>query len=155
MKLSTFKQYLGHVSLPVFDLRNGSSVPAHYHITEVWLVTKQFIDCGGVMRISEKVTFQLWYSTDRDHRLTSKKLLNIIWLYEDRIHIRDLDVQIEYQSDTIWLYDVDRINGAFVLVPTKTDCLAKEACWISQDKQPLTSDLMWWGSGCCGWWGCC
>lgn len=153
MKLSLFKQYVGTVGVPVFELRNGKSVPSHYHLTEVWLITKQFIDCGWVERTSKKVSLQLRYASDVDHRLESSKLLDIIDMYEQKIDAWDYDVQIEYQSDTVGIYDLERYNGAFVLMPTKTDCLAKDTCGIPSQSDP--ANLMWWWSWCCGGWGCC
>jgi len=31
-------------------LENGTMVPEHFHVTEVGVVTKHFIDCGGTVR---------------------------------------------------------------------------------------------------------
>lgn len=33
--------------LSIFKLENGNSVPEHFHVTEVGIITKDFIDCGG------------------------------------------------------------------------------------------------------------
>jgi len=30
-----------------FKLPEGTYLPAHFHMTEVGLVTKHFVDCGG------------------------------------------------------------------------------------------------------------
>jgi predicted transcriptional regulator len=30
-----------------FQLPDGTTVPEHFHVTEVGLITKNFIDCGG------------------------------------------------------------------------------------------------------------
>jgi hypothetical protein len=51
MKISELKARLNDVDTLVFELPNGTTVPAHFHVTEVGLVTKHFIDCGGTVRI--------------------------------------------------------------------------------------------------------
>lgn len=47
MKLSEFKRYLSTLSQVNIVQPNGEYVPAHFHITEVGLITKNFLDCGG------------------------------------------------------------------------------------------------------------
>jgi len=87
---------------------------------------------------------QLRYANDLNHRLTSEKLLKIIDIYTDKISEEDLDIEIEYQSDTIGKYWLTRVDGIYKLIPTQTDCLAKDACGIPQKEQ----------KNCCGG-GCC
>ena len=41
-----------------FVLPDGSSVPQHFHVTEVGYVRKDFFDCGGVRRIEDEQTFR-------------------------------------------------------------------------------------------------
>jgi hypothetical protein len=57
MKLSAVKQYLATAEAVNFQLPDGSFVPEHFHVTEVGLITRHFIDCGGVERIEKVVTF--------------------------------------------------------------------------------------------------
>ena len=142
MNLSTFKQHLSTVDHPIFQLASGELVPEHYHVTEIGLVTKQFIDCGGEMRNESVVSFQLWYADDLDHRLTAEKLLEIIDLYEKKISKDDLPIEIEYQADTVGKYWLALVENVFILVSKQTDCLAKDACGIPEK------------SSCCGG-GCC
>ncbi len=52
-----------------FQLENGTFVPEHFHVTEVGVVTKHFIDCGGTMRNEKVANFQLWDANDFEHRL--------------------------------------------------------------------------------------
>jgi hypothetical protein len=49
MKLSEIKQVLATVETVNFELPNGTFVPEYFHVTEVGLITKNFIDCGGVV----------------------------------------------------------------------------------------------------------
>ena len=64
MLLSKFLTSLNQVSSFRFQLPNGEFVPPHFHITEVGMVHKQFIDCGGTVRKESVVNFQLWSSDD-------------------------------------------------------------------------------------------
>ena len=107
MKLSAIKNQLEGLTQVNFLLPDGSQVPAHFHITEVGQVDKKYIDCGGTLREESKVTFQLWEDGDVDHRLAASKLLNIIGLAERLLSIPDLEVEVEYQGDTIGRYGLD------------------------------------------------
>ena len=80
MTLSEFKNKLSQSENVVFELPNGKLIPSHFHVTEIGQVDKTYIDCGGVVRSESKVSFQLWEADDFDHRLTSKRLLDIIKL---------------------------------------------------------------------------
>lgn len=55
--------------------------PPHFHITEVGMSHKHFIDCGGTERKETKVNFQLWSSDDIQYRLKPQKVINIIRLF--------------------------------------------------------------------------
>jgi len=148
MKLSELKSYLQECEYPVFQLPSWEIVPAHYHITEIGTSTKKFVDCGGTLRTEKHTTLQLRYSNDTDHRLTSTKLLNIIDFYMQKVSDSDHMLHIEHQWPTIQIYWLQYINNTFVLTPTYTDCLAKDACGI-----PSTSDTDNKNS-CCGGWCC-
>jgi hypothetical protein len=132
MKLSTFKERLETLENVAFRLPNGGLVPAHYHITEVGVVTKNFIDCGGVVRAEQVANFQLWHTYDVAHRLKPRKLLNIIALSERKLGIEDLDIEVEYQGETIGKYGLDFDGQHFVLTPKFTDCLAKDNCGVPE-----------------------
>ena len=69
MKLSQVKNILKTVEAVNFNLPNGTTVPEHFHVTEVGLITKKFIDCGGTVRNESVVNFQLWDANDFEHRL--------------------------------------------------------------------------------------
>ncbi len=50
MKIAELKQNLAEVSAINFKLPDNTYLPVHFHVTEVGLVTKHFIDCGGTER---------------------------------------------------------------------------------------------------------
>ena len=157
MKLSEIKKLLSIAEEVNFQLPTGNYVPEHFHVTEVGLVTKHFIDCGGVERLEKVVNFQLWNADDVEHRLKPQKLLNIILLAEEKLGIGDLEIEVEYQSDTIGKYGLEYDGKSFQLVPKQTACLAEESCGIPQPKQKLQlTELQPVGASCCtpgG--GCC
>ncbi|MCD1117523.1 DUF6428 family protein [Chryseobacterium turcicum] len=135
MKLSEVKQILPTLENVEFQLENGTFVPEHFHVTEIGMITKNFIDCGGVIRSEKVVNFQLWNADDFEHRLKPNKLLNIITLSEDKLGIEDFDIEVEYQSETIGKYDLEFNGKTFVLKSKTTACLAQEACGIPSEKQ--------------------
>jgi len=157
MKLSAVKQLLENVENLRFELQNGTTVPSHFHVTEVGIVTKNFIDCGGMVRNEKVANFQLWNANDTDHRLEPQKLLDIIALSERVLGIEDLEIEVEYQAETIGKYDLDFNGKNFVLINKKTACLALDACGVPPSKMKVNlADLQSTASACCtpgG--GCC
>jgi len=155
MKLSEVKTALKQLKTIGFELPNGELVPSHFHVTEVGKITKHFIDCGGTLRNEEVVNFQLWNADDYDHKLHPEKLLNIIELSENTLFIEDLEIEVEYQADTIGKYGLDFDGKHFLLTNKQTDCLAKDKCGIPAEKPKIklseiqTANACAPGSGCC------
>jgi len=149
MTLKQVKEHLETMNSLEFKLPDGSTVPSHFHVTEVGQVSKDFIDCGGTLRHEKAVNFQLWNAEDIDHRLQPRKLKNIIQLSEKKLFIDDkLEVEVEYQGDTIGKYHLKFKDSAFHLVSTLTDCLAKDKCGIPESSikdEPACAP----GSECC------
>ncbi len=142
MKLSQVKLILEELNNIAFKLPNGDLVPKHFHVTEVGKITKHFIDCGGTIRNEEVVNFQLWNANDYDHRLHPEKLLKIIKLSEKQLNIGDLEVEVEYQGETIGKFGLDFDGKDFLLTSKQTDCLAKDNCGIPAEKVKVRmSDL--------------
>ncbi len=135
MKLSDVKQILPTLENVEFQLENGTFVPEHFHVTEVGMIAKNFIDCGGVIRTEKVVNFQLWNADDFEHRLKPNKLLNIIKLSEEKLGIEDFEIEVEYQSDTIGKYDLEFNGKTFLLKNKTTACLAQDTCGIPSEKQ--------------------
>jgi len=147
MKLSQVKSVLATLDNISFQLPNGTFVPGHFHVTEVGKITKNFIDCGGTVRTEEVANFQLWNANDYDHRLHPEKLLNIIQLSEDILKIEDLEIEVEYQAETIGKFGLDFDGKTFLLTSKKTDCLAKDKCGIPEKPKVKLSDLN--ANSCC------
>jgi len=134
MKLSEIKKLLTTVETVNFQLPNGSFVPEHFHVTEVGLITKNFIDCGGTVRKETVVNFQLWDANDFEHRLKPQKLIHIIELSEKVLGIDDFEIEVEYQDTTIGKYDLDFNGKDFELINKNTACLAQEQCGVPSEK---------------------
>lgn len=150
MKLSEIKKILPTLDNVEFQLENGAFVPEHFHVTEVGSITKHFIDCGGVIRNEKVVNFQLWNANDFEHRLKPAKLLHIIQLSEDKLNIEDLEIEVEYQSDTIGKYDLAFNGKTFILQNKSTACLAQDSCGIPAEKQKINLiELNNEASSCC------
>lgn len=151
MKLSDVKQALAGLPAVNFKLPDGSHVPQHFHVTEVGLVTKHFIDCGGVERKETVVNFQLWEAGDYDHRLAPQKFLHILNLSKKVLgDAEDMNIEVEYQQDTIGKFDLEFDGKDFILAPKQTACLAQDACGIPPKEMPAKAV-----SGCAPKSGCC
>jgi hypothetical protein len=149
MKLSQIKNLLKTIETVNFQLPNGTFVPENFHVTEVGLITKNFIDCGGTVRKETVVNFQLWDANDYEHRLKPQRLLNIIELSEKILGIEDFEIEVEYQNTTIGKYDLDFNGENFELLNKQTACLAQENCGVPKEKQKVKLSEMTPESNCC------
>jgi len=152
MKIAEMKQSLAGLAAVNFKLPNGTYLPAHFHVTEVGLVTKHFIDCGGVERKENVANFQLWEAGDYDHRLAPQKFLHILALSEPILGSEDLDIEVEYQQDTIAKFGLVFDGTDFLLTPKQTACLAQDACGIPDAQFALPQLQI---AGCTPGGGCC
>ena len=148
MKINDIKEKLSKLDSVTFVLPNGNFIPKHFHVTEIGVVTKDFIDCGGTLRQEKSVNFQLWTADDFDHRIAPQKLLDIINLSEKTLTLDNLEIEVEYQSDTIGKFGLDFDGSNFLLINRQTDCLDKNKCGI---EKPVSND----SSSCTPKTGCC
>lgn len=155
MKISELKQYLAEVSAINFKLPDNSYLPVHFHVTEVGLVTKHFIDCGGTERKETVANFQLWEAGDYDHRLAPQKFLHILNLSQKILGSDDLDIEVEYQQGTIGKFGLTFDGKDFVLTNKQTACLAQDACGIPDKKKVSLNELTTQAACCTPGGGCC
>ena len=130
MKIQSFLQALATMIELRWALPDGSLVPAHAHVTEVALMTRRFVDCGGTHRMERRIQLQLWVANDVDHRLEPTKLLRIIRETEAYMEWDNHEVEIEYQGKTIERYGVEIMEGVLALQPLQTNCLAQDRCGL-------------------------
>jgi hypothetical protein len=121
-----------------WELPDQSQVPVHYHVTEVGVVQKRFVDCGGTVRTNETAILQLWVDSDIDHRLVANKLSGILSKADAKFAVSQLPIAIEYNMP--WLTQMPIVSGRLVgdrlwmkLEARSTDCLAKEVCCVGTD----------------------
>ena len=158
MKISELKTALAGLTTIRFRLPDGSYLPAHFHVTEVGLVSKHFIDCGGTERRETVANFQLWEAGDYDHKLAPQKFLHIIELSQKILGSEDLEIEAEYQQTTIGKFGLAFDGADFLLTPKHTACLASDACGVpaSKQKKEMRSLTVAGDDNCCqpgG--GCC
>lgn len=154
MTILEFKSALGKMDQVVFELPDGKKVPAHFHVTEVGKISKDFIDCGGTVRNEKVASMQLWQAEDFQHRLKADKLVGIIQKSEEVLGMENLPIEVEYQGSTIGKYGVKLNHDKFVLTIKETDCLAKDNCGIPIVKEMVnlageSENCCTPGGGCC------
>ena len=138
-------------------LPNGTSVPAHFHLTEIGEMTRRSVDCGGVEHEERYAMAQLWVDRDTDHRLTGKKMAGIIAAADKRFQLSGLPVVVEYQTgDTTSLYNLEASSNGLQLTPRSTTCLAQDLCGLPTPKKLVSlagyvtgSKACTAGGGCC------
>jgi len=141
MKLSELQSILESQpdKFPRFILPDGDHVPAHFHLTEVGHVAKNFIDCGGTIRKTESSVLQLWVNDgDADHRLNAGKMARILALGERVLPHYDLEVEVEYDDYAISQFPITGFKTSgnhidFTMTAKHTDCLAKEKCGVGDN----------------------
>ena len=159
MTISALEATLPTLARVRFRLPDGTHLPDHFHVTEVGLVTKHFIDCGGTERREAVANFQLWEAGDYDHRLAPEKFLHIVQLSDRILGSDNLDIEVEYQQSTIGKFGLSFADGEFQLTPKQTACLAQDACGIPDAAlkvaKPMYSLVQADTNACTPGGGCC
>lgn len=130
-------------------LPDGSFVPAHFHVTEVGRVRKDFVDCGGTVRTSESCVLQVWVANDVAHRVDTTKLERIIQKGAALFEKTAIPLEVEYDNGLISQYPVQEVevspSGVVLHLGTKhTACLAPDRCGVKLDVLSSCST-----PGCC------
>lgn len=125
---------------------DGDPIEAHFHVTEVGRVQKDFVDCGGTVRRTVTCLLQTWVGEDVDHRITAGKLLKAFEHSAPVLGSEDLPVELEYEACNVIQFlvtAVERQPERWVvrLGGKHTDCLAKEICVPAMPRAA--------GGGCC------
>ena len=156
MKVSELKNHLSKVTELSFRLPDGNNIPAHFHLTEIGKITKDFVDCGVSVHHEKWASLQIWVAQDIDHRLKPSNFLKIIDNSAKILGNEDLDVEVEYQTDTIGRYGLEFMDNTFILTAKHTDCLAIEICCNPIEKpKVLMPELVNNNQSCCTPGGSC
>ncbi len=135
MKISEFKKTLSenaHRNIR-FVLPTGTKAPPHAHVTEVALIEKKFIDCGGTFRADSLCRLQTWFADDTDHRVTAGKLLAILDKSASFLGTDDLEVDVEHEAPFISQFPIEKVavedeSLTIHLGVKHTACLAEDRC---------------------------
>lgn len=149
MTVTAFKRALAAApELPLTVLwPDGDPIEAHFHVTEVGRVQKDFVDCGGTVRRTVTCLLQTWVGEDVDHRITAGKLLKAFEHAELVLGAEDLPVELEYEACNVIQFKVTGVEREAERLVVRlggkhTDCLAKEICVPSAARGAA-------GGGCC------
>lgn len=148
MTVSTLRTALAAAaSLPIAVIwPDGEPIEAHFHVTEVGRVQRDFVDCGGKVRQVVTCLLQSWVGDDVGHRITGGNLLKAFIHAEPILRGEDLPVEFEYDACNVVqlrVLSATAEQGRLVirLGKKQTDCLAKELCVPSSHGVATT--------GCC------
>ena len=116
-----------------FVLPTGTRIPSHAHVTDVALITKQFIDCGGLVRTESFCRLQIWLADDTEHRVGAKMLLKVLEKAETFLNDGGLEVDVEYEAPFVSQFPItSTVTDGGVLVFNlgirHTACLAQDRC---------------------------
>jgi len=135
----------------IFHLPDQTTIPQHFHITEVGHVQKDFIDCGGTRRSTSTCVLQAWVAAnDEDHALSAGKLASILKLAGKILPSDELEVEVEFEAPYISQFPIESAAAdgdalVFQLTTKHTDCLAREQCGVEGSESSCCSTE----SGCC------
>jgi len=135
MQLSELKKKLSENACQNirFILPTGTKAPPHAHVTEVALIEKKFIDCGGTFRADSLCRLQTWFADDTDHRLTAGKLLAILEKSASFIKADDLEVDVEHEAPFVSQFPIEKVEVDGEVLSIRlgikhTACLAEDRC---------------------------
>jgi hypothetical protein len=135
MHISEFKMTLSENAYRNirFILPTGTKAPPHAHVTEVALIEKKFVDCGGTFRTDSLCRLQTWFADDTDHRLTAGKLLAIMEKSASFLGTSDLEVDVEHEAPFVSQFPIEKIevDGEALCIRLgvkHTACLAEDRC---------------------------
>ena len=125
-----------HLMLP-----DGDFVPAHFHVTEVGRVQKDFIDCGGTVRSATTCVLQVWVA--ERHRPPARHRRSwptIVRLAAPLLKATDLPVEVEYENGVVSQFPVAAAevtpSGVLLHLGTKhTACLAPDRCGVGRPER--------------------
>ena len=159
MKLTELKSLLAEHSALFFRiaLPDGNAVPVSFHVTEVGLLQKTFLDCGGKLRETTTCQLQIWVGEDYDHRIETGKLAAILEKAKSLLPDDSVPVEIEYEDRVISQYTIEghELTDEAVILKLAnkhTECLAPELCGLPAfERLPNIRGK----SPCCGSTNCC
>lgn len=135
----------------LFEYAPNKLVGANYHITEVKHIAIDSVDCGSQTDAWKETIIQLWESPNEMGKTEYMSVLKALGILKKvgtmKPYVLDAEVKFEYSNTTfntaqLYVNDFEILdnNLIFKLAIKKTDCKAKEACGISDDKELVLTD---------------
>jgi hypothetical protein len=130
----------------LFVNRNGDTVHAGYHLTELKAASFQTVDCGGHLNNWKETIVQLWVPPDPDDDyMTTAKFLQIFDKVRGMIPLDlEAEIRVEYGDEDFFpsTYCAKSISNQrkttrVLLEPPETTCKARDrrACGASDSAQ--------------------
>src|ERR1700679_1820691 len=112
MQISEFKKTLAENTRRNirFILPTGTKAPPHAHVTEVALIEKKFIDCGGRFRAESLCRLQTWFAHDTEHWLTAGKLLAILDKSKSFLGATDLELDVAHEAPFVSQFPIEKVK---------------------------------------------
>ncbi len=154
MNLQELKTASANSSIDSIEIHlpGGEVLPAHFHLTEIGRVTKDFVDCGGTRRNKSACVLQSWLAEDTDHRLSAEKLRAILGRSAQLELEAATEVEFEVQQNTLSMFSLATAqveDGCLKLrlEAMQTQCLAPDLCQVP-NLSVIGGDSCT-GPGCC------
>jgi hypothetical protein len=144
----------------IFYYKEGHTVGANYHITEVKNVSIDSVDCGAGTDSWKETVIQLWESPaekDKKRFMTAYKALGILQKVQ-RIKPMEAEAEIKFEYGNPGFHAAQLpigqvlANGQtleILLHAGVTDCKAKEACGVPVAQANQVEASCTPGGGCC------
>ena len=144
----------------LFEYKEGRTVGANYHITEVKNVTIESVDCGAGTDFWKETVVQLWESPnekDKSEYMSALKALGILNKV-DRLKPleREVEIKFEYSNPAFHTaqlfvndYEIEGENLVVKLGVEKTDCKAKGECGVPEVATKGEEACCSPAAGCC------
>ena len=135
----------------IFKYAPNLLVGANYHITEVKHLSVDSVDCGARTDAWKETIIQLWESPSElnktEYMSVYKALAILKKVGKMKPYVLDAEVKFEYSNATFHTaqlfvndYEIKNNNLIVKLAVEKTDCKAKEACGVPENKELVTSN---------------
>lgn len=144
----------------LFEYKDGQTVGANYHITEVKNVTIDSVDCGARTDFWKETVIQLWESPKEKEKLEYMSALKALGILNkvDKLKPMEKEVEVKFEYSNAHFhtaqlfvndYGIKENSLIMKLGVEKTDCKAKEACGVPVEAGVDDEACCSPGSGCC------
>ena len=102
-----------------YPFRDASEarIPTGFHVIDAGVKAKNLIDQWGNLKHTHDFSFKLWHGNGRDsgEGLVAEKFLPIIYKILDPYGSPNLNVEVEYEGNTLEVYGLSWAGSCFML----------------------------------------